>query len=126
MTNNKKLEQYIKNWNKLQGVKPENEDVFIDMFIVFLSELSDEQDIQFDGKGSYFGKQVTIDYNSSYRYRSLLKFEIAYSVNQIRVYTGNNNGYWQPEYICMSSDHARFNELNTVFRQTLLRLFGLD
>lgn len=121
------LEDYIAKWSSVDGVKPCNEQDFYELFTELLKSDLDAQDFEFDGDGSYFGKQVSLNVGSSYSYgfRNTLSFEIAYSNNLIRVYTGNHNGFWTPEYINMDNSDERFNHLKSVLFTKLQEVFGL-
>ena len=121
-----KLKNYIQNWSKIEGIKPCNENEFIDEFIKLITSLDDERDISFDGEGSYFGKQITLHLNSGVWVGDpLIYFEIAYSQSEIRVYRANHSGFWTPEYISMSSKHPRFEEIKNPLFELLKRVFGL-
>jgi len=120
------LREYIKNWIAIEGQKPENEEPFVNGFIELVANLNDERDVSFDGEGAYFGKQVRINLNSGVWIGDpLINFEIAYSEDQIRVYTANHHGYWNPEYLSMTKEHPRFNDVKKPFFKLLYRVFGL-
>ena len=120
------LKEYIKNWIAIDGQKPCNEDLFVNEFIDLITKLDDERDISFDGEGSYFGKQITLHLNSGVWIGDpLIHFEIAYSQNQIRVYTANHHGFWNPEYLSMSNEHPRFEEVKKPLFKLLYKVFGL-
>lgn len=119
---------YIKNWNSVQygEVKPKNDSEFINLFISFLQDIAQEEDLSFDGEGAYFGKQVTINHERNSRYSdTLICFEIAYDSENIRVYTSNHHGYWTPEYIALSILHEDFDRLKTALFDFLKRGFGI-
>jgi hypothetical protein len=103
-----KLKEYIENWNSIKGVKPENESEFVSLFCDFLFEA--DLYMEFDGDGAYFGKQISIHENS-YFSDSVFNFEIAYSNENISIYSGNHNGFWVPEYVSMTSEHKDFSNL---------------
>lgn len=121
-----KLKEYIENWISIEGLKPCNEELFINEFINLLNTIDDDRDISFDGEGSYFGKQITLHWNSGVWVGDpLINFEIAYSQSSISVYTANNHGFWTPEYLSMTSKDARFDEVKTALFKLLYRVFGL-
>lgn len=122
------FEQHIQNWNQIDGIKPINDPEIIKGFIEFLNGIDDEQDVEWDGEGSYFGKQVTIRKNNRYLtgVRSPLQFEVAYQKDYcVRVYTARHNGFWTPEYIDMKTDMEGYKELETALFNCLRRIFGL-
>lgn len=120
------LRDYIKNWIAIDGQKPRNEDLFIDEFIKLITNLEDDRDIQFDGDGSYFGKQITLHLDSGIWIGDpLIHFEIAYSQTEISVYSAKHNGFWYPEYLSISNEHPRFKEVINPFFKLLYRVFGL-
>lgn len=121
----KEFENYIKAWKSVEGTKPCNEDFFIDEFIKFIRDFDDSRDISFDGDGSYFGKQVTIQGDSVYKPNPYLHFEISYSETKISIYTGRHEGYWTPEYVRMVINDPRFSELKNELFAFLYRIFGL-
>lgn len=119
------LKKYIKEWNYFEGIKPQNDTNFIKMFIDFISKIDDSNDIEFDGDGSYFGKQVSIVYNRHYNCDFYLNFEVAYYKSKISVYSGKHNGFWTPEFIIIDSEHEFFEQLYSQLHKTLLWAFGL-
>jgi len=123
---NESLTEYIKNWELLDSPKPSNDPTFICDFIEFLDSIDDERDVDFDGDGAYFGKQIKIGYGqgcwSADRY---LHFEIAYDSNQIVVYTAKHNGFWSPTFISLTSDHEQFSNLKTSLYKLLQNVFGV-
>lgn len=123
----KKLEKYLKNWHELSGIKPNNEIEFFNEFVNFISpENFENLDFEFDGDGSYFGKQFTISIYNNRQRGYLLQFEVVYSQNKISVYTANNNGYWTPEYICIEKGVHFFEELQTKISKLLFHFFGIN
>lgn len=120
------LIDYVSNWNSIEGVKPKNEKLFLDYFLLLINNYPDEREVNFDGDGSYFGKQITLEPFSFWgRGNQNISFEIAYNDNNISVYTKNHNGYWTPEFISMTSDNDRFNEVKKCLFDFLYRVFGL-
>ena len=121
------LEDYIAKWSSIDSVKPCNEQNFYELFTELLKSDLDDRDFEFDGEGSYFGKQVSLNIGSLYSwgFRNTLSFEIAYSNDRIRVYTGNHNGFWTQEYIDMDSSDERFNYLKAALFTKLREVFGL-
>lgn len=123
--NFKILSDYISEWNKSED-KPSNEKVFIDEFIKLLDNFPDEREVEFDGDGSYFGKQVTLLPFSYYgKPDRNLSFEVAYRQDQIRVYTAHHHGFWNPEYINIHAADEDFNRLKESLYNMLKNVFGL-
>lgn len=120
------LKDYLKQWHKIEGIKPKNVPYFIDLFEAFMDGLTDSRDISFDGDGSYFGQQVTIEEDSVYRSSGEFGFEICYCATIVRVYSSNHNGFWHPEYIDLKIDEPYFDKIRNVIYRTLVRLFGLN
>lgn len=122
----KELEKYLKNWFNLQGIKPKNEPEFIENFIKFISPDNFENlQFNFDGDGSYFGKQISIQMYS-FRTNTSLMFEICYSPNKISVYNGNHNGFWTPEYIELEKGNGNFSELQTKITKLLIHFLDIS
>lgn len=121
------IEQYIDNWHKQEiGVRPQNEHVFIDLFIDFLKSIDDPNDVEFEGEGAYYGRQVNISKDRNYKIKRDFAFEIAYDMSyKISVYTDRHEGFWYPEYIKMDVYHPRFDELKTALFNCLKTAFGL-
>jgi hypothetical protein len=120
------LMAYVDNWAAIDGLKPCNEEEFIVLFYKLLAGFPDEREVSFDGEGSYFGKQVTLEPFSYYgRPPSQLRFEVAYSHGSIRVYSANHNGFWYPEFIRMSKGDVGFDSLKGVLFNFLEGVFGL-
>ena len=118
------LKEYILNWNKLDQ-KTCNEDLFINLFISYLKGIDNINDVMFEGDGAYFGRQIVIHKDHNYISDTFLKFELAYDKNQIRVYSGNHHGYWQPEFISINGNHERWEELSNVLFDLLRNVFCL-
>ena len=116
------LKEYINNWNSLE-IKPENEYVFIDLFVDYLGSIDNHSDVHFEGEGAYFGKQVSVYKDRNYMGDNTFNFEIAYDKNHIRVYTGNHNGFWTPEYMDISSAHKKWDKVSGVFFPLLREVF---
>jgi hypothetical protein len=119
------LTEYLKNWHSSE-LCPKNEEEFIDLFIDFLNKIDDDRDVTFDGDGAYFGKQITIGWNSGvWSADECLHFEVAYSPNKISVYTAKHNGFWTPCYLEIKSNHPRFFDVQKNLYVLLYRVFGL-
>lgn len=120
------IEEYLIKWKDIEGVKPKNEDEFITLFVEYLNSIDNPDDVDFDGSGAYFGRQVTICKDLNYRIRPMAYFEIAYDFEYtIRVYTARHEGYWTPEYIDLKIGEPRFNEVREALMNCLCRAFGL-
>lgn len=104
----------------------QNKDEIIDIFIQFFNNIEDENDVEFEGDGSYFGKQINIMYNRLYSYnRNSIFIEIAYNYDKISIYTAEHNGFWVPEYIKIDKSHKRFKELQNSLYDLLRKVFGV-
>lgn len=122
----KELIEYVDNWNAVQGVKPCNEQVFIEWFLMLIQNYPDYREVSFDGEGSYFGKQITLQpFTFWHRGPRQLAFEVSYSKDEIRVYKADHNGFWQPEFIAMRADNKSFECLKTELFNFLTNVFGL-
>lgn len=121
------LIQYVKDWQKTEFVKPQNEQLFIDGFITLIKNYPDDREIEFNGEGAYFGKQVTLSPFSYYGYTSCdeLMFEVAYCEDKISIYTAHHYGFWSPEFLRMDKTDNRFSELKTELFKFLSNCFGL-
>lgn len=122
-----RLRDYVRNWDKIKnGIFPVNEKEFIELFSYFLLNIEDERDVCFDGDGAYFGKQVTIQWNSGvWRGDKDLTFEVPYCDRKIVVYTGNNEGFWVSPYIDLTPNDEYFYLIQTSLFKLLFRAFGL-
>lgn len=120
------LLNFISKWEDSDKIANQSE--FVDNFLVVMRRCDDE-DFEFDGNGSYFGKQVTLRVGSYYNwdYNRSLGFEIAYDDNNIVVYTSNNDGYWVAPYIAVNrqKDDVKFEYVNLVLKEKLKSVFGL-
>lgn len=120
------LSEYISNWKQIEGIKPCNDPDFIEEFSKMLPKL-ETCDISYDGDGSYFGQQVSVVFGSyGMRPDRNLCFEIAYSQDEIRVYDGNNEGFWTPEYLSLKKGQENFDTIKELLFSNLMRLFGLS
>ena len=126
MNNTENLSLLVQKWKDVEGVKPQNDPQFIECFLECLKD-ADYEDFTFDGDGAYFGKQVTWEVGSHYWCNKdvNLSFEIAYSDNEIRVYTGRNEGFWVSEYISINSKHEYFYTTKHILIQKLKEIFGI-
>lgn len=121
----KELISYVKEW-ETKDLKPCNEEVFIKEFLYLIENYPDDREITFDGEGSYFGKQITIEPFSYFgKAPRELNFEISYNENNISIYSGNHNGYWFPEYLSIHRSHPDFEEIQTKLYRFLSKVFGL-
>lgn len=120
------LKQYIREWNDIEGIKPKNEPLFMTEFVKLLQNYPDERDVQFDGDGSYFGKQVTLTPFSFWGKTSPeLNFEVAYDKSEIRIYSGRNEGFWWPEFVRITNVDSDFKPLYDVLIGFLKNVFGV-
>ena len=106
-------------------------EIFINTFMAWLEAgiESDDIEIEFDGNGAYFGKQVTIKNSEHALYYDphSLSFEIAYDINNIVIYTARHNGFWVNPYFSISSekDTSRFYFVYYNLIGHIKKLFGL-
>ncbi len=120
------LKEYIKNWKSLDQ-PPKNEPQFIALFLDYIRNIEDERDVEFNGEGSYFGKEISIVENSMFPvYDESGGFEIAYQKDyKISVYRHDNHGFWTPEYLALTPKDDFFIEVQTTLFSLLQRVFGL-
>lgn len=112
----------------IRGLTVAETKLFFDAFIKWLNEgIRDELlDIEFDGTGAYFGKQVTITLsNASMRYNRDLAFEVAYSKDTITIYTANHNGFWTRSYFSDNHLSPDFDINRIVLLSRIQQLFGV-
>ncbi|SDZ81843.1 hypothetical protein SAMN05192529_102116 [Arachidicoccus rhizosphaerae] len=130
MTTKETLIEKIKEWQSIEGLKPVNDKGLIASFIDFMWP-KDEKEftdmwIEFNGDGSYFGKQLTMTEDARYvRPDPLLNFEISYSTEQISIYDGNHNGFWTPEYIKLKRGDDSFLQLREAIYKRIGDFTGL-
>lgn len=119
------LIDYVNDWNN-KDIKPSNEALFVLEFVKLLNNYPDDREISFDGEGSYFGKQVTLEPFSFWgKSPRQLAFEIAYCDTQIVVYKADHNGFWQPPFISMDQSNIDFEDLKNHLFTFLRKTFGL-
>lgn len=120
------LIDYVSNWNNIEGIKPQNEKKFLDYFLLLIKNYPDDREVVFNGEGSYFGKQITLEPFSYWgRPNHLLCFEVSYNENKISVYSASNCGFWVPEFISLSKGDDLFEEVKKVLFDFLYVVFGL-
>lgn len=108
---------YIYDWNKADAPKPVNEPEFIAAF----TELAKDADFDqwgFYGENNYCGYTATLSEYSKYIPVRGLDFEFAYGRDFVKVFTGNHNGFWTPEYIDLKGEAA--NELLAIIKDKLI------
>jgi hypothetical protein len=116
---------YIDKWNAIDGFKPANEKEFIDLFYKLFLDY-DDRELEFNGEGSYFGKQVTLYPDSMYgKTHRNMRFEVSYNKERISVYSGNHNGFWVPEFINITKNEPEGEALILAFLNFLTGVFGL-
>ena|SRR6186713_901255 len=119
------LKEYVRNWKAIDGLKPQNEPVFIEQFLKLINNYPDDREIEFQGEGAYFGKQMQILPFSYYgRTDGLLDFECAYSKTHLRVYSAHHNGFWYPEFIRVECGKDEHNIIGQ-FMDFLKLVYGL-
>lgn len=122
---NEALIEYMNNYRHLDSPKPENEKVFIDLFIDYVGLVTDLDDLDNFCVGSYFGNQFQITpYQGPFTYHRI-NIEIAYNRNQIVVYDGHHNGFWTAPYISMTAAHPDFKLVHDAVMNMLKRVFML-
>ena len=82
--------------------------------------------VEFNGEGSYWGKQIIIDTASTPFTSKGVCFELVYSPSQIIVYTGLHNGYYVESYLNLMLGEYLFDELQKALTSLLSKVFGLD
>lgn len=121
-----KLIEYVDNWNAIEGIKPKNEPLFVIEFAKLIENYPDEREVSFDGEGSYFGKQVTLEPFSFWgKAPRQLSFEVSYDENNISVYKKDHHGFWTPEFLYMKKGDVDFEDVKKLLFDFLLKTFGL-
>jgi hypothetical protein len=116
------LKEYIEKWDKLEGEKPSNEKEFISAFIEFM-KARDSDYYEFEGDNGYCGCTAIIwDENPNYCMGRSMYFEFAYGKDFVKVFNGNHNGFWVPEYINLKGDDAK--EILGILKFELIRWAG--
>tara|TARA_R110002126_G_scaffold109171_1_gene246127 strand:+ start:136 stop:501 length:366 start_codon:yes stop_codon:yes gene_type:complete len=110
------LKNYIIEWNKEEGVKPQNDTKFIAEFVEFAKNADPDQ-WEFDGENDYCGHTATVSEHPLYLHISGLGFEFAYGAGFVKVFTSAHCGYWTPEYIKLTGDNAK--ELLLIIKEKL-------
>jgi hypothetical protein len=107
---------------------------FIDFFKSYTnSSTRDNRDIQFDGEGAYFGKQISIREGSANRYgmhtyeTEVTQIEVAYDfvAGNICIYSDNHNGFWVNPYLSITQYHSEYPKLKEALHKMLLDYFGV-
>ena len=103
---------------------------FHGFFLAYSDELKDYGDIDFDGEGSYFGKQISIREGSgfgSFIKDEEVEIEIAYDFisKHIVIYTDNHNGYYAPPFVEIKGTHSEYDKLSKALYRMLSKYFGL-
>jgi hypothetical protein len=97
--NKKYFDKYLKQWY-FSNYVPNNEE-FVKKFIEFIKSTTYDQ-WQFKGINGYCGYTALVA-NCPFHLRHFAEtgmlFEIAYGEDFVKVFNGNNNGFWVPEYI---------------------------
>lgn len=119
------LKEYIRQWNANYGLKACNEKTFIDGFLNLINNYPDDREVEFQGEGAYFGKQIQLLPFTYYgRTDGLLNFECAYSKTELRVYSANHNGFWYPEFLRIELGKDEYNIIGQ-FMDFLKLVYGL-
>jgi hypothetical protein len=115
----------------LNNVQPDSMEMlrfFEGFFNSYADGQRDERDIEFNGDGSYFGKQISIIENSSFGIHSVehdIAIEVAYSATHIVIYTDYHSGFWVNPYLDINEDHSHFPDLKKALMRMLTRYFGV-
>lgn len=123
---------FIEKWNESDNFKQNNhnDENFILNINKFLEEC-DVSDIEFDGEGSYFGKQINIlspHRKYSYFLSSDVKqiwIEIVYCDEKIVIYDGYHNGFWVPAYISLDNSSKYFYSMYNTLVSKLKEFVGI-
>lgn len=100
-----KIQLYIKQWNKIDGIKPQNDPEFIKEFMLFVDGTEGDH-WEFSGENGYCGFTAVVCETPLYLYGRGLSFEFAYGNDFVKVFTANHHGFWVPEYINLKGDEA--------------------
>lgn len=101
------LKEYIEEWNAIEGGKPENDEKFISDLMEFM-RACDSGHYGFTGNNDYCGHTAILN-EVDYRYSfssNFMSLEFAYGADFVKVFAGNHNGFWVPEYIDLRGDDA--------------------
>jgi hypothetical protein len=104
---------------------------FIDFFKSYTnSSKNDNRDIEFDGEGAYFGKQISIregSFTFGYPTTDATEIEVAYDfvAGNICIYTDNHNGFWVNPYLSIDATHSEYPKLKEALHKMLLDYFGV-
>jgi hypothetical protein len=119
------LVEYIKIWNKTEcHLQLENDETFIKLFLECLKYDWYRIELDFQGDGSYFGKQWFFNFSDSPFDDSLIRFELCYDYKQIVVYPANHHGFKVPEYISIIKNDDSFGVYDSVIN-FILREIGI-
>jgi hypothetical protein len=106
---------------------------FIDFFTAYtFSPKADKRDIEFNGEGAYFGKQITIREGSANRFGwndigEVTEVEVAYDFTSghICIYTANNDGFWVKPFLELKDTHSEYPKLKDALHRMLSDYFGV-
>lgn len=118
-----KIKNYILEWNKEEGIKPQNNPEFISNFLEF-AKSADSDHWEFDGDNGYCGCTAILHEHPRQLPAYGLGFELAYGKGFVKVFTGSHGGYWTPEYINLEGEAAK--ELLDVIRSKIIEWAGFD
>jgi hypothetical protein len=102
--------EYMQEWDKTEcHLRLENDAVFIKLFLDCLNYNWYKVELDFQGEGSYFGKQWVFSFSDSPFDNPLIRFELCYDHKQIAVYPANHHGFRVPEYISINKNDDSFD-----------------
>lgn len=106
----KTIEEYLKYWDSVDGLKPQNEEIFIKLFVEFMKN-KDAEHYEFHGDNDYCGyTAIVYDIIPRHAFGSdNFGFEFAYSEDEefVKVFTSYHRGFWSPEYIDLKGEEAQ-------------------
>lgn len=117
------LKELVNNFQKT-GVECTSNAYFFEAFLIYINSL-DSNAFSFDGDGAYFGKQITVCEKYPFKCDTDLDFEVAYSIDEIVVYSANHGGYYVIPYCTLLSCNEKFEEYSKRFFNILKNKFGL-
>ena len=118
-----KLKEYFNHDFAPLSELPTNDPGFISALTEFAKNSNHDQ-WEFEGENGYCGFTAILSEYPSYAPASGFSFEFAYDKGFVKVFTGNHQGYWVPEYIDLRDNNAE--PLLKMLREKLLSWAGFE
>jgi hypothetical protein len=113
----------------------ESDSIALIKYFVYLFEAytfsphKDKRDIEFNGEGAYFGKQITIREGSTFGSinENSVEIEVAYDFTSghIVIYTANHGGFWVKPFLEIKNTHSEYPALKAALHRMLTDYFGV-